>query len=367
MLISLFLALHSVLAPSATENFFVGTYTSPDGSHGIYKVALNSETGELSDPVLAGECAQPSFLALDSTGKHLYAVDESKDGKVNSFVVGADLNLTLLNSQSSLGPAPCHLSVAPGDKMVLAATYTGGDVVALPIRADGSLDASSSYFQNSGSGPYSERQEHSHMHSIQVDPARRHCYACDLGTDELLLFPFDKAAGTTSLSNPVRVKTPAAAGPRHLVFHPKGKFVYVANELSCTVSVYKADTKTGQLTDVQDIPTVPSAVGLHASTVAEIALHPSGKWLYVSNRGYDSVACYEIARDGLLKPLDIKKVSVHQPRGFAIDPSGKWFVVGGQSSQDLVSMPLDPKTGLLGEEGKKVAIHSPVCVLFAKS
>ena len=177
MLISLFLALHSVLAPSATENFFVGTYTSPDGSHGIYKVALNSETGELSDPVLAGECAQPSFLALDSTGKHLYAVDESKDGKVNSFVVGADLNLTLLNSQSSLGPAPCHLSVAPGDKMVLAATYTGGDVVALPIRADGSLDASSSYFQNSGSGPYSERQEHSHMHSIQVDPASRHCYA----------------------------------------------------------------------------------------------------------------------------------------------------------------------------------------------
>ena len=367
MLISLFLALHTVLVPSTTENFFVGTYTSPDGSHGIYRVALNVETGELAEPVLAGECAQPSFLALDSTGKNLYAVDESKEGKVNSFSVGADLNLSFLNSQPTLGPAPCHLSVTPGNKMVLAANYTGGDVVALPIKSDGSLDTSSSYFQNFGSGPYTERQEHSHMHSIQVDPAHRLCYACDLGTDELLLFPFDKIAGTANLANPIRVKTPAAAGPRHLVFHPKGKFVYVANELSCTVSAYKVDAKTGQLTDVQDIPTVPPTVGPHTSTVAEIALHPNGKYLYVSNRGYDSVACYEIARDGLLKPLDIKKLSVHQPRGFAIDPSGRWFVVGGQSSHDLVSLPLDPKTGLLGDEGKKVVVHSPVCLVFAKS
>lgn len=351
---------------SPSVGLYVGTYTVGQHSKGIYRLQLNTQTGMLSEPTLAVEAVNPSFLALDSTGRFLYAVNESVEGEVRAYAVGRNRDLTPINSQPSLGGWPCHVSVCPGDKSVLVANYRDGSVAGLAVRADGSLSSANESFKNTGTGPNRERQEGPHAHSIFVDPKGLFAYSCDLGTDEVLAYPFHKAKGEPALSDPVRSKSPAGSGPRHGVFDPRGKFLYVDNEMTNSVSVFSVEPRSGALHEVQNIPTLPAGMTSHGSTTAEIVLHPNGKWLYVSNRGHDSIAGFEIGRDGRLKLIEIKDLSVKVPRGFAIDPTGKWLVAAGQNSNDLEAMGIDPKSGALGPGGAKISVSSPVCVLFMK-
>lgn len=345
---------------------YVGTYTVGQASKGIYRVQLNTLTGTLSDPVVAAEAINPSFLALDSSSKHLYAVDESDKGQVSAYIVEPDKGLTKLGTQETLGSYPCHLSVGPGDKCVMVANYGNGTISRFVVRKDGSLDPAASKFQNVGKGPNTSRQEGPHMHMIAVVASGRFALTCDLGTDEVLVFPFDMKSGEPVLVNPTRVKTPAGAGPRHWVLDRKSAHLYVNNELQNSVSVFAFDPRKGPGAEIQNIPTLPVGFDSKPSTTAEIALHPNGRWLYVSNRGHDSIACYRVGSDGKLALIDILKLSIHEPRGFAIDPSGKWLVVGGQHSNNLASLEIDQMTGGLKAEKSIVHLPAPVCVLFPK-
>ncbi len=363
MILPLLFALNSIPAPTPDVDLYIGTYTTDHRSKGIYHVVLNTDTGTLTQPVVAAEITNPSYLALDSTGRFLYAVNESSQGEVWAYAVGADKKLTYLNHQSTKGSDPCHLSVAPGNKAVLVANYSKGNVTTFPIETSGKLAAATGEFQNQGSGPNSGRQEGPHMHDIAADPLRRFVYACDLGTDEILVFPFDKRAGTPSMLSPRRVKSPAGSGPRHAVMDAKGKFLYVNNELKNTVSVFGVGARTGPMNEIQNLPTLPGDYA-GQNTTAEIVIHPNGKWLYVSNRGHDSIACYEVGPAGRLTLIEIHRLKVHEPRGFAVDPTGNWIVVGGQRSSNLASLKIDQATGALHAEASIIDLPLPVSVLF---
>ncbi|AIE86730.1 lactonase family protein [Fimbriimonas ginsengisoli] len=363
LFLPLFLALSTV--PHEAD-FYIGTYTSANGSKGIYQARLNTATGAISEPELSVEVANPSYVALHPNGHFLYAVQEARSGEVSAFMVGHDRRLSLLNTQSFKGADPCHLSVTPSGHHLFAAAYTGGSVACFPIKSNGSLDVPSSVVQNSGSGPDKSRQEGPHAHAIYTDARGRFVYSCDLGTDELLAFRLDSKKGALTPAVPRSSKTPAGGGPRHLAFHPNGMFVYGNNEMGNSVTFYHEDPATGALTQIQTLSTLPEGVSGHGNSTAEIALHPNGKWLYVSNRGHDSIAVYEVGEDGRLTLSEVKQAGVKVPRGFGIDPSGKWLVVAGQASNDLTALAIDPHTGRLAAGASRVRLDKPVCVLFAK-
>lgn len=364
---TLLLALAPGFASAADEvPFYVGTYTKPGGSKGIYRALLDTRTGTLSEPTLAAEAPGPSFLALHPNGKVLYAVHEPTEGDVSAYAVEADGSLRRLNTQSSQGNGPCHVSVDPTGKALFTASYGAGTLASLPLKSDGSLTPPATVFQNTGSGPDKSRQEGPHLHAIYADAASRFVYACDLGTDEVLVFRLDAEAGKLTLSDPRSAKTPPGGGPRHLALHPNGRFAFVNNEMGNSVTAFARDPETGRLTPLQTIPTLPADTPQSGKTTAEIFCHPSGKWLYVSNRGHDSIAAYAIAADGRLSLTEIEPAGVSVPRGFGIEPTGRWLVAAGQKSNDLTALAIDEMTGALSPGPNHISIGSPVCVVFAK-
>jgi 6-phosphogluconolactonase len=335
------LPLLMTVAVAKPIEMYLGTYTAEGGSRGVYRATL--------DRALAAETENPSYLALD--GDRLYAVEETDEGGVRAYRIGRDGGLTLLGRRTGLGAAPCHLSAA-GDRL-LVANYGAGSVATLPIERDGSL-GEPVLTKNAGSGPVEGRQEGPHLHFVQPHGGR--VYACDLGTDEILVHPFERGA----LGEPDRTKSHPGGGPRHLAFG-KG-FAYANHELDNTVTVFAIDA-FGTLTAVQNLSALPEGFA-GTSHGAEIALHPSGRWLYASNRGHDSVATFAVAKDGTLSLTEVRPVGVKEPRGFGIDPSGRWMVVAGQNSDALVSFPIDPKTGRLGAAAGRATVGKPVCVVF---
>jgi 6-phosphogluconolactonase len=360
------LALTSGVASAGEAPFYIGTYTSDGGSKGIYRAVLDTETGTLSEPTLVAETPGPSFLALRPGGAFLYAVRESPEGQVSSFAVQPDGTLRHLNTESAHGGGPCHVAVDRGGKNLFVANYGGGSLACLPIEADGSLAPASTVFENSGSGPNKQRQEKPHLHAIYPDAESRFVYACDLGTDEVLVFRLDAEQGKLTPAEPRSAKVPPGGGPRHLAIHPGGRFVFVNNELTNTVTAFRRDLQNGSLAAIQTIPTLPDGEPVPGNTTAEIFLDPSGKWLYVSNRGHDSIAAYAVADDGRLTLLEIEPAGVAVPRGFGIDPSGQWLVVAGQKTNDLTALKIDPSYGTLSPGPNKINVGSPVCVVFTE-
>ncbi len=359
-------ALMTASSLAADATFYLGTYTKSGLSKGIYVGKLDTEAGKLGEVELAGEAKSPSFVALSPDQKFLYASIEDGGGAVGAFAVGPDGKLRTLNSQPSGGAGACHVWVDATGKNVLTANYGGGSIAVFQTKADGSLGERTSFVQFEGSGPNEARQKGPHGHSIYTDAANQFVYSCDLGTDNVWIFKFDAAKGTLTPANPPSGKVPPGAGPRHLALHPNGKFAYANNELDLSVTAFSRDPATGALTALHTLPTVPEGTERKGVSTAEIFTHPTGKWLYVSNRGHDTIAVYAIGADGKLTWIENAPAQVKVPRGFAIDPAGKWLITAGQNDNRIAVLKIDPGTGKLSGTDQSAEVGSPVCVLFAQ-
>jgi 6-phosphogluconolactonase len=355
--------------PSGKYWVFVGTYTGPK-SKGIYRMEMDAATGKLSEPELAAETLSPSFLAIHPTGRFLYAVAEvgsigpKKTGAVTVFSLDPRSGkVEALNQQSSEGPGPCHLVVDRAGKHVLVANYSGGSVAVLPIGPDGKLGEATSSKKHTGSSVNKDRQEAPHAHSINLDPANRFAFAADLGVDKIFVYRYDSDKGTLEPNDPPAAVLAPGAGPRHFAFHPDGKHAYVINELAQSITAFRYDPEHGVLTTMQTVPTL--AESFKGNTTAEVVVHPSGKFLYGSNRGYNSIAAFSIdPNTGDLTAAGQQRTDIKIPRNFNIDPSGKFLVVANQDGDSLVVFRIDEKTGALEPTGHMSKVGTPVCVKF---
>ena len=344
--------------------FYIGTYTKPDGSKGIYRSVLDTATGKLTPPTLVAETPNPTFLAIHPRGGFLYAANETSPGEVSAYATAADGTLTFLNKQSAKGGGTCHIITDPAGKNVLVANYGTGSVAVLPIAADGSLAEASSFDQHTGSSADPARQKEPHAHSIYVDPAGKFAYACDLGTDKIYGYQYDAAHGTLMPDETATGTVAPGSGPRHLALHPTQDTAYVINEMLSTITAFRRDPAAGALRVLQTVPTLPEDFTGNSST-AEIFIHPSGKYLYGSNRGHDSIAAFAISSDGQLALIGHTPVGGKVPRNFALDPTGRWLLAAGQDSGDIRVFKIDPDTGKLTATGERTEIPAPVCLVFA--
>lgn len=362
------------LAAGAAEaqmyRVYFGTYTGKD-SRGVYAATFDAATGRLSEPELAGEAVNPSFLAIHPSRKFLYAVGEiadfngKKTGGVSAFAVDAKTGqLTLLNQQSSEGTGPCHIVVDKTGRTALVANYGGGSVASLPIGADGKLAKAASAIQHQGQSVNPQRQKEPHAHSINVDPNNQYAFAADLGIDKVLVYKLDPAAGTLTAVDAAAGTTAPGAGPRHFAFHPSGKFAYVINELANTVTAFSFNPQTGKLTEIQTISTLPEGF-TGTSHTAEVVVHPSGKFVYGSNRGHDSLAIFRVdGATGKLTAAGHVPTGGKTPRNFNVDPTGKWVLAGNQGTNTVTVFRVDPETGGLTPTGQSIAVGAPVCIRF---
>lgn len=365
------------MAKSDNElRLYVGTYTSGTSkSKGIYMLGFDPKTGALSEPKLVAETEEPSFLAISRDGKFLYAVNETLkfEGKDSGYVSAYSIDkksgsLTFLNRQPSHGAAPCHISITDDGKLVLVANYLGGNVVMFPVAKDGSLSPASDNKQHTGKGPNADRQEAPHAHSVILDRSDKHAFVNDLGIDKVVGYSVDKKHGKlTPLENSYTAK--AGSGPRHFKFHPDGKFAFLNSELDMTVSALGYDHKTGALTHLATLSTLPESYkATKKDSIADLHISPDGKFLYVSNRGHDSIASFSIdEKTGDLTPIEHMKTGGKTPRNFAIAPEGNFLLAANQGSDSITVFAIDKKTGRLTATNQSTRVAKPVCLIFASS
>ncbi len=360
----------SAAAPGVYR-LYVGTYTGgngPDRSRGIYLLDLDTRSGELTEPQLAAESTDPSFLAIHPNGEFLYAANESgailgrNDGGVSAFAIDSTTGkLTPLNQQLSAGSGPCHLIVDREGKNVLVANYGSGSFACLPIGRDGKLRPSESHVQHRGHSANSARQGGPHAHSINLDSANRFAFVADLGLDGVHGYAYNPEEGFLPRP-PIVAAVKPGSGPRHFAFHPGGRFAYVINEMANTINAFAYDADSGSLSTIQVVSTLPD--GFHGqSWTADIHVHPSGRFLYGSNRGHDSIAIFAIdPTTGRLTPIGHESTQGKMPRNFAIDPTGTWLLAENQDSDSIVQFRIDPARGTLAATGRRVKVARPVCI-----
>jgi 6-phosphogluconolactonase len=351
-----------------------GTYTGAK-SKGIYSARLDVATGALSRPELAGETANPSFLALHPTHDYVYAVNEigeydgKPSGSVSAFAFDrAAGTLKMLNRQPSVGAVPAHLVVDHAGRNVLVANYGGGSAAVLPISADGTLKPASAFVQHTGGSVNPERQKAPHAHSINVDGADMFAYVADLGLDKVMIYAFNSEKGTLVANDPPFATVQPGAGPRHLAIHPQGRYAYVINEMLCTITAFSRDPANGGLTTLQTISTLPEGQSVQKGySTAEVQVHPSGRFLYGSNRGHDSISVFSIDEaSGRLTYVENRPTEGSTPRNFGIDPSGTYLLAANQRSDSVVVFRIDQQSGRLTPTGARIDIGAPVCVKFVR-
>ena len=361
-------AIVGIAAARAERVVYIGTYTGPE-SHGIYAFRFDDASGALTPVGLVAETPNPSFLEKSADGRFVYAVNEvgmfegEPSGSVSAFSVDAGTSkLTLLNVVSSRGAAPCHLMLDRTGKFLAVANYSGGTFSILPVGADGRLGPAASVLTNTGSGPH-QQQQGPHAHMVQFDLSNRFLLGADLGMDRVHVYRFDAATGKVTPNDPSSAAVPAGAGPRHLVLHPNGRFAFVINELASTIATFGWNGTTGAMTPAGTISTLPPKFS-GASTTAEIAVHPSGRFLYGSNRGHDSIAVFEIAASGALRLVEVESTRGRTPRNFVVDPTGRWLIAANQATNTLAVFRIDDATGALTPAGPLASVPSPVSIRF---
>lgn len=364
-------ALATLPLSAAQHLLYVGTYTGPK-SEGIYAFRYDDATGKASPLGLAAKSSNPSFLAIHPNGRFLYAVNETEEwqGKPGGFVTAFAIDpatgkLREIDQQSSMGGSPCHLSVDPTGNHVLVANYGGGSVLSLPIRPDGGLARHTFLSKHTGGSVDPARQKDPHAHSVNLSPDNRFAFVADLGTDRIHTYVFDSAKGLTAAKPHLDARLKPGSGPRHFSFSPDGHHAYVINEMACTITGFRYEGSTGRLSEVGSVPTVSPDTDRKGLSTAEVRVHPSGKFVYGSNRGHDSIAVFE--RDtasGALTPVEVRKTGGQTPRNFTIDPSGRFLLAAGQNSHDIRSFAIDPKSGKLTPTDQRWEVGSPVCLRF---
>jgi len=350
-----------VNSPAPDLTLFVGTYTSGK-SEGIYTYRMDQQTGELRRAASI-RSNNPSFLTIDPTKRFLYAVNENPSGSVSAFAIAPKTaELTFLNQHSSEGADPCHLSVDQKRKCVLVANYTSGNVAVLPILHDGSLAKAIDVEQHQGSGPR-EQQKGPHAHCIKLDRFNRHAFATDLGTDQVFIYRFNSGSSKLEPAAEPSVTLHPGAGPRHLAWHPNGKFLYVINELDSSLTTFKYDASRGTLTAFESLSTLPRDFS-GTSFCADIHVSSSGRFVYGSNRGHNSIVVFAVdPRTNRLQLVEHVSTEGKWPRNFTIDPSGQFLLVANQNTDNVVVYRIDAQTGRLTTTNQ-TEIPVPVCLQF---
>jgi 6-phosphogluconolactonase len=347
---------------------YVGTYTWRE-SKGIHLLELDRTSGELKYLGLAVETASPSFVVHHPTRPLVFAVGEisefagKKSGAVSAFSRDpATGKLTLINQQPTGGPGPCHVAIDRSGRWVLVANYSGGSVACLPVQEQGDLGPATSFHQHLGSGTDPKRQSGPHAHAITLDPKNHFALVPDLGLDKLMIYRFDADLGQLEANSPAFAALPPGAGPRHVAFHTTGQFVYAISEMASTITAFAYDSTKGVLTPIDTVSTLPGDFK-GDNTTAEIAVHPSGRFLYGSNRGHNSIAAFAIDHaSGKLSPLGWQSTEGKTPRNFVISPGGRFLLAANQDSGTVVVLRIDPQTGRLEPTGHKVDVPLPVCL-----
>lgn len=359
-------------APAGDLLVYIGTYTGKR-SQGIYVSRLNRSSGTLGTPQLAAATTNPSFLAVHPSRSFLYAVNEvgtfggKPGGSVSAFAIDSQSGrLSLLNEQSSAGADPAHLVVDRDGRHVVVANYSGATVAVLPVGDDGRLKPATDVRRHTGSSVDRERQNEPHPHGIALDRTNRFAYVTDLGLDQIVVYRFDATRGALAAGSPAFATVPPGSGPRHVALHPEGRFAYVINEMACTITAFGVDPASGGLRQLETVSTLPAGQPVAAGfSTAEIAVHPSGRFLYGSNRGHDTIAVFAIdGSSGRLSLVEHEPTQGRTPRGFGIEPEGAYLVVGNQRSDSVVVMRIHAKTGALTPTGTSVHVGSPVSVEF---
>ena len=353
-----------------TVRAYIGTYTSK-GSEGVYVLELDRDAGTVTEARVAAKQKDPSFVAISPNRKFLYAVSEvnSVDGKkgggASAYKIDpASGKLELINAEITGGSGPCHLVVDPSGKNLLIANYGGGSVACLPINADGSLKPTSSFVQHVGTSVDKGRQEAPHAHSINVDPTGDYAVVADLGLDKVLVYQFDSDHGQLVPNEPPSTSVKAGGGPRHFAFHPSGKYAYTNLEMTSEVAVFQVQTGC-VLAGIQTLSTLPDGKPVPGNSTAETQVHPSGKFVYVSNRGHNSLAIYTVdQKTGMLTHVGNQSTEGGVPRNFCIDPSGKYILAANQDTDTVVVLKIDQETGKLTPTGSQAKVPTPVCVKF---
>lgn len=346
-----------------SSHLYFGTYTRTT-SRGVYRASFDSSTGAIGEPVLVAEGKNPTWLAWSPDRRTMYVTDAGLEGVKACTVNPSTGDLTFLNAQPSGGGHPTHLVVDASGQMLISANYGSGTVTAWPLLPNGAIGPSSALIRHTGSSVNPERQKEPHAHGVTLSPDNRLVFVPDLGTDKVMVYAIDPASASLTAHTFAFAVVPPGSGPRHMAFAPDGRHAYVINEMGGTISVFAYDTHAGSLSPVQTISTLPAGFSAPNKT-AEVVVHPSGRFVYGSNRGHDSLAVY--ARDsaaGTLSLIEIMPSGGRSPRHFELSPDGAWLISVHEDSHDGFVFRVDPGTGRLHLTGHGIKLPQPVCILF---
>lgn len=370
ILVLLALILSGLSCLAQKEILYVGTY-SQRGSQGIYVYEFDRKLSSFKLLQTKPEIKDPNFLALSPGGDHLYAVNTVKgeDGKNKDVISSFTINpkngtLAMINQMPDYGNGACHISMDNKGKWLFVSNYTSGNLAIYPVKNDGSVGDTVQFINDLGRS-LNIRQKAPHVHSTLVSPDNKFVYVADLGIDKVLIYTLDQKTGKLSPAKEPSASTEPGAGPRHFTFHPKKSFFYVAQEINSTVSFFKRNESTGSLSPFQTLSTLPEGFS-GRNLVADIHIDPKGKYLYITNRGHNSIAIFLIKEDGKLELLGHEPVKGDHPRNFMVDPKGEFILVANQNTDNIVMFKIDKTTGKLTYSGVTMTVPGVVCLKWVK-
>ena len=371
-------------ATPGSRFLYIGTYTAPNlapggtvpsTAQGVYAFRMDGESGRLTQIQVVTGIENPSWVTTDAQGRYLYATSEvdtwqgqTDSGGITAFSIDPSTGmLTQINQQPTMGAIPAHSTIDPSGKFVLVANYTGANFVVLPIQENGGLGPAVQVVPLTGNGPDPDRQTAPFAHQIQFDPAGKYVVGNDLGTDHVWVYTFDASQGKLTPNSVPSVQVASGSGPRHSAFHPSARFFYIISEMGSSITAYRYDATHGTAIWRQTVSTLPADYA-GTSTCAELVMHPTGRFIYGSNRGHDTVVGFRIDQTtGMLSPIDWFSTQGQIPRGFTIDPSGNLLLAGNQNSDTVVPFKIDSSSGSLTPTNAVTSTPVPVSFAFGRA